>query len=186
MKIIAGLGNPGLKYEKTRHNAGFMVIDKLAEELKVSFTQEKFSASFVKTKVKEEDVILLKPLTYMNNSGFAIRQCMDFYKASPEDLIIIYDDVDLPVGRIRLREKGSAGGHNGMKSIIQCVFTQEFSRIRVGIGKDPQIDMIDWVLSKFRDEEMEELNKAIENAAAAAKFSITNPFSASMNRYNKK
>ncbi len=186
MKIIAGLGNPGVRYEKTRHNAGFMVIDKLAEYLKVSFTQEKFSALFVKTKVKDEDVILLKPLTYMNNSGFAIRQCMDFYKASPEDLIIIYDDVDLPVGKIRLREKGSAGGHNGMKSIIHCIFTQEFSRIRVGIGRDSQIPMMDWVLSKFKEEEMEELNKAIENAAKAAEYSITNPFSAAMNQYNKK
>lgn len=186
MKIIAGLGNPGVRYEKTRHNAGFMVIDKLAESLKVTFTQEKFSSLFVKTRVKDEDVILLKPLTYMNNSGFAIRQCMDFYKAAPEDLIIIYDDVDLPVGKIRLREKGSAGGHNGMKSVIHCIFTQEFPRIRVGIGRDPQIEMIDWVLSKFREEEAEELNKALENASKAAEYSITNPFSAAMNLFNKK
>ena len=109
MKIFVGLGNPGKKYENTRHNAGFMVMDELAKLCEVSFDQEKFSAYFAKTKLKGEDVILLKPITYMNNSGFALRQCMDFYKASPEDVTVIYDDVDLPVGKIRLRQKGSAG-----------------------------------------------------------------------------
>lgn len=186
MKIFVGLGNPGKKYENTRHNAGFMVMDELANLCEVSFDQEKFSAYFAKTKFKGEDVILLKPTTYMNNSGFALRQCMDFYKASPEDVTVIYDDVDLPVGKIRLRQKGSAGGHNGIKSIIQCIFTSEFDRIRVGVGKDPQIDMINWVLGKFREEEQKDLKNAVENSAKAAYYSIDHSFMDAMNLYNKK
>ncbi|MDO4465963.1 MAG: aminoacyl-tRNA hydrolase [Bacillota bacterium] len=186
MKIIIGLGNIGVKYENTRHNAGFMVIDELAKKCEVEFNQEKFSAYFAKTKIKGEDVILLKPTTFMNNSGFALRQCLDFYKASIKDVLVIYDDVDLPVGKLRLRQKGSAGGHNGIKSIIQCGFSSEFDRIRVGVGKDPQIPMIQWVLSKFRDEEKEDLESAVKNAANAAYFSITHSFSDTMNRYNKK
>lgn len=186
MKIIAGLGNPGTKYENTRHNAGFMTMDKIANELHESWDHEKFSAKFIKTKYKGEDVILLKPLTYMNESGFAIRQCLDFYKAGPEDLLVIYDDVDLPVGKIRLRQKGSAGGHNGIKSIISCIFTQEFDRIRVGVGKDPKIPMINWVLGKFRPEEQKDLCEALERAAAAAIYSIDHSFSDTMNQFNKK
>lgn len=186
MKIFVGLGNPGKKYENTRHNAGFMVMDELAKLCEVSFDQEKFSAYFAKTKLKGEDVILLKPTTYMNNSGFALRQCMDFYKASPEDVTVIYDDVDLPVGKIRLRQKGSAGGHNGIKSIIQCIFTSEFDRIRVGVGKDPQIDIINWVLGKFREEEQKDLKNAVENSAKAAYYSIDHSFMDTMNLYNKK
>ncbi|MBQ0065661.1 MAG: aminoacyl-tRNA hydrolase [Firmicutes bacterium] len=186
MKIIIGLGNIGVKYENTRHNAGFMVIDELAKKLEVEFNQEKFSAYFAKTKVKGEDVILLKPTTFMNNSGFALRQCLDFYKESIKNVLVIYDDVDLPVGKLRLRQKGSAGGHNGIKSIIQCGFSAEFDRIRVGVGKDPKIPMVQWVLSKFRDEEKENLDAAIKNAANAAYFSITHSFDETMNRYNKK
>lgn len=186
MKIIIGLGNIGVKYENTRHNAGFMVIDELAKKCEVEFNQEKFSAYFAKTKIKGEDVILLKPTTFMNNSGFALRQCLDFYKESISNVLVIYDDVDLPVGKLRLRQKGSAGGHNGIKSIIQCGFSSEFDRIRVGVGKDPQIPMIQWVLSKFREEEKEDLEAAIKNAANAAYFSITHSFGDTMNRYNKK
>lgn len=186
MKIIIGLGNPGLKYENTRHNAGFMVIDKLAKKCGMEFNQEKFSSYFSKGKVNGEDVILLKPTTYMNNSGFALRQCLDFYKVGMEDVIIIYDDVDLPVGKLRLRQKGSAGGHNGIKSIISCGFSSEFDRIRVGVGKDPRIPMIEWVLSKFREEEKEDLDSALNLAAQAAYYSITNSFDKTMNKYNKK
>ena len=186
MKIIVGLGNPGTEYENTRHNAGFITINKLAEDLDFDWNHEKFNAIFSKGKVKGEDVILLKPLTYMNNSGIAIRQCMDFYKATPKDVLVIYDDVDLPVGKIRLRQKGSAGGHNGMKSIISHLSTSEFDRIRVGVGKDPKISMINWVLSKFREDEKEDLNTATTNASKAAQFSIHHTFLDTMNRYNKK
>lgn len=186
MKIIIGLGNPGVKYENTRHNAGFMVLDKLAQKCNLEFNQEKFSAYFAKGKVKGEDVILLKPTTYMNNSGFALRQCLDFYKVGMENVIVIYDDVNLPVGKLRLRQKGSAGGHNGIKSIISCGFSNEFDRIRVGVGKDAKIPMIEWVLSKFRTEEKEDLEKGINNAADAAYYSIDHGFDMTMNRYNKK
>ena len=186
MKIIVGLGNPESKYDNTRHNTGFMTIDKVAEKLEMDWNQEKFTAMFSKKKVKGEDVILLKPLTYMNNSGESVRQCLDFYKASPEDVTIIYDDVDLPVGKIRLRQKGSAGGHNGIKSIISHMGTSEFDRIRVGVGKDPKIPMIHWFLSKFRDEEKESLNEAMEAAASAVQYSIQHSFMDTMNRYNKK
>ncbi|WP_297237900.1 aminoacyl-tRNA hydrolase [uncultured Faecalicoccus sp.] len=186
MKIIIGLGNPGRKYENTRHNAGFMVMDELAKLLNVSFDQEKFSAYFAKTKYKQEDVILLKPTTFMNNSGFALRQCLDFYKASTKEVLVIYDDVDLPVGKIRLRQKGSAGGHNGIKSIIECIFTNEFDRIRVGVGKDANIPMINWVLSKFKEEEKEDLDQAVIQSAKAAHYAITHSFMDTMNQYNKK
>lgn len=186
MKIIIGLGNPGIKYQRTRHNAGYMVMDRLAELCQFEFTQEKFSAHFAKGKIKGEDVILLKPVTYMNNSGFALRQCLDFYKESPDNILVIYDDIDLPVGRIRLRQQGSAGGHKGMKSIISCIFTTDFNRIRVGIGRDAQIPIIDWVLQVFKEEEKEDLQSAIDLAAHAAFESIHTDFSKVMNVYNKK
>lgn len=186
MKIIVGLGNPGKDYENTRHNAGFMVMDEIAKLCNLSIDREKFSALYAKGKVKGEDVVLLKPTTYMNNSGFALRQCLDFYKASMDDVIVIYDDIDLPVGKIRIRQKGSAGGHNGIKSIIQCCFGSEFNRIRVGVGKDPRVPMVNWVLSKFRPEEKDDLSQAIDQAAQAAYFSIDHTFDMTMNRYNKK
>ena len=186
MKIIAGLGNPGLKYENTRHNAGFMTMDKIARELGETWNQEKFSSQWIKTKVHGEDVVLLKPLTYMNESGIALRQGLDFYKAAPEDVLVLYDDVDLPVGKIRLRQKGSAGGHNGIKSVIQCIFTQEFDRIRIGVGKDPRIPMINWVLGKFRPAEKEDIEAATDLAAQAAIYAIDHPYSDTMNHFNKK
>ncbi len=186
MKIFIGLGNPGTKYENTRHNAGYMVMDQLAKKLGMSYDQEKFSSYFAKAKIKGADIILLKPTTYMNNSGMALRQCLDFYKASMEDVIVIYDDVDLNIGRLRLRQKGSAGGHNGIKSIIQCGFSDQFDRIRVGVGKDSQVPMISWVLSKFKEEEKQPLQEAIERAADACVFSIQHTFTETMNMYNKK
>ena len=186
MKIFVGLGNPGVKYANTRHNAGYMVMDELAKLCNLEFNQEKFSSYFAKGKVGKEDVILLKPTTFMNNSGFAVRQCLDFYKESMENVVIIYDDIALPVGKIRLRQKGSDGGHNGIKSIVHCGFTTEFNRIRVGVGKDPKISMVDWVLSKFKEEEKAGLNLAIENAAKAAYFSVNHDFMDTMNRFNKK
>ena len=186
MKIIIGLGNPGVKYANTRHNAGYMVMDELSKLCKLEFNQEKFSSYFAKGKVDGEDVILLKPTTFMNNSGFALRQCLDFYKESMSNVLIIYDDIALPVGKIRLRQKGSDGGHNGIKSIIHCGFSNEFNRIRVGIDTDTKIPMVDWVLSKFKDEEKPDLNIAIENASKAAYYSIKHDFMDTMNKFNKK
>lgn len=186
MKIITGLGNPGLRYANTRHNAGFMVIDRLADKLGLDVTQEKFSAKYVKSKYKGEDIILLKPETFMNNSGLAVRQCLDFFKAAPEDLIIVYDDVDLPTGQLRIRPKGSAGGHNGIKSIITCVFTQQFDRVRVGISKDSRYDMPDWVLGKFSAEEHKDLDPGLDQAVEAVLDIVENGCGHAMNKYNQK
>lgn len=186
MKLIVGLGNPGEKYSCTRHNAGFMVMDRLAEKAGVEINKNKFEAQYVKTRIKGEDVILLKPMTYMNNSGFAVRACMDFFKIEPKDLLVIYDDLDTPVGAIRLKPSGSAGGHNGMKSVISAAMGQDFDRIRVGIGRDPKIKIIDYVLTRFRADEMDDLNAAIDQAVKAAWFSIDHGFTQAMNRYNVK
>lgn len=184
MKLIVGLGNPGVRYQNTRHNAGFMVLDRLAEKAGVTLSKEKFEGKYCKTRIKGEDVILLKPETFMNNSGFSVRACMDFFKIAPEDLLIIYDDLDTDVGSIRLRAQGSAGGHNGMKSVITCVLTDTFDRIKVGIGRDPKIRIIDYVLTRFKEEEKKDLEDAVEKAAQAAWYSIDHSFSDTMNRYN--
>ena len=186
MKIIVGLGNPGVRYENTRHNAGFMVMDRIAELLGVNIDKEKFEGKYAKTKVNGEDVILLKPETFMNNSGFSLRACMDFFKVSNKDILVVYDDLDTPVGKIRLRQKGSAGGHNGVKSVITCALTNEFDRIRVGIGRDPQIPIVNYVLSKFRAEEQDPLKEAVNEAAEAAVYAIDHSFADTMNRYNHK
>lgn len=186
MKLIIGLGNPGVKYEKTRHNAGFMVLDRIAQMNGVSISKNKFEGKHVKTKINGEDVILLKPETFMNLSGLSVRACMDFYKISRKDILVIYDDLDTPVGSIRLKAKGSAGGHNGMKSVIQAVLGEDFNRIRVGIGRDPKIKIIDYVLTRFKPEEVEDLDQAIDEAATAAIYSLTHSFEKTMNRYNGK
>ena len=186
MIAVVGLGNIGNGFKNTYHNMGFMVADELAKRLNVKFDIDKCKASIAKTEYEGEEVLIVKPKTYMNNSGFALRQCLDFYKVGMENVIVIYDDVDLPVGKLRLRQKGSAGGHNGIKSIISCGFSNEFDRIRVGVGKDPKIPMIEWVLSKFRETEKEELDQGIENAALAAYYSIDHSFDKTMNSFNKK
>lgn len=186
MKLIVGLGNPGREYENTRHNAGFKVMEQIEKELNVSISMNKFKGLYVKTKYKGEDVILLKPQTYMNLSGESVKEVMTFFKIDVKDILVIYDDLDLPVGKIRLREKGSAGGQNGMKNIIQHVGTQQFNRIRVGIGKDPRIPTVDYVLGKFRKEELADFEEACIDAKNAALYSITNDFNVTMNRFNKK
>ena len=186
MKLIVGLGNPGKEYDMTRHNTGFYCLDVLSDEMNQSIDKEKFKGLYTKFKYKGEDVIFLKPQTYMNNSGESVAAVMQFFKIPVEDLLVIYDDMDMPVGKLRLRQKGSAGGHNGIKSIISHIGTQEFDRIRIGIGKDKLIPVVDWVLGKFPQEQQEDLNHALEQAAKAAKFSIKHSFSDTMNRYNKK
>ena len=184
MKIIIGLGNIGREYENTRHNAGFMAIDKLAQMLEMDFNQEKFSAYFAKKKIDGEDIILLKPTTYMNNSGIALRQCMDFYKVSSEDILVLYDDMDMPVGKLRLRQKGSAGGHNGIKNIILHTGSQNFNRIRVGIDRSKYIKVVDYVLSRFTKDEQDAINQGIENASDAVIDYLDHGFNHAMNRFN--
>lgn len=186
MKLIVGLGNPGREYEKTRHNSGFMVMDLIAQELRVDININKFKGLYAKTNVKGESVILLKPQTYMNLSGESVREIMDYFKIDKEDLLVIYDDLDLPVGKIRLRSKGSAGGQNGVKNIIQHLGSQEFNRIRVGIGKDTRIPVVDYVLGKVKKEELIDFEEALVDAKNAAIHSINNDFNQTMSEYNKK
>ena len=188
MYIIVGLGNPGMKYEGTRHNMGFDVIDRLIEQHKVPQAGTKFHSVYGNGRIGAERVVLAKPLTYMNLSGTAVRELVDFYKIDPErDLIIVSDDIDLAPGRIRIRKQGSAGGQNGLKHIIQCLGTQNFIRVRVGTGQKPEgWELADWVLSRFSNDERKVVDEAIVEAADAVSTIITDGIDAAMNRYNKK
>lgn len=185
MKLIVGLGNPGRQYEKTRHNIGFQAIDKLSDDFGIRLDQAKHKGIFGIGNRDGERVILLKPLTYMNLSGESIRAVMDYYQIEIEDLAVIYDDLDLPVGRIRLRQKGSAGGHNGIKSTIAHLGTQNFNRIRVGISR-PQNGMTitDYVLGDFTKEEQNIMDDVIDKCADACKQWIKSPFLKVMNEFN--
>ena len=184
MKLIVGLGNPGKEYEKTRHNTGFMVMDRLAETFQVSINVKKFKGEYVKFKYRGEDVILLKPMTYMNNSGESVIQVMNYFKMDVEDLRVIYDDMDMTTGKLRLRQSGSAGGHNGIKSIIAHVGTQNFKRIRVGIDKHPQIPVVDYVLGRFSKEEQPLIDEGIDHAVKAVEMMLDKDFVAAMNAFN--
>lgn len=184
MYAIFGLGNPDKQYEKTRHNIGFDVIDELAFQMGVSVTTKRHKALCGVGKIGSEKVVLVKPQTFMNLSGESVRAVMDFYKLDPEnDIIIIYDDVSLDVGKIRIRGKGSAGGHNGIKSIIQHAGTQDFKRIKVGVGAN-QGDMVKHVLGKFSQGERRVVDEAIKDAAAAAEIIILEDINTAMNKYN--
>lgn len=186
MKLLVGLGNIGKEYENTRHNTGFLVMDAIAKELNETFKTSKFNAKIIKTTYKDEQIILMKPSTYMNNSGEAVSAAVNFYQLDPtKDVIIFYDDLDLPYGALRLREKGSSGGHNGIKSIIQHLKTQEFKRVRIGIDKNPLIPVVDYVLGKVEKENQEAWLNAIDRASKLALESVFLPFQEVMNKYNK-
>lgn len=186
MYIIAGLGNPGGKYEHTRHNVGFDTIDILAKDYGITMGRSLFKAMTGKGMINGHKVILVKPLTFMNLSGTALRPLTRFYKTDPaKNLIVIYDDSDLDVGKIRVRAKGSAGSHNGMKNIVSELATTEFLRVRVGIGKRPEkMDMVDFVLSRFTEEERPLLKESMENGAKAVCEIITNGCESAMNKFN--
>ena len=187
MYLIAGLGNPGKEYEKTRHNAGFGAIDALAEKLGISVEEKKYKGLFGKGRIGAEPVILLKPHTYMNLSGESVRAAADFYKIDPEHMIVIYDDIDLEVGRLRLRAKGSAGGHNGIKNIIAHMGTQEFPRVRIGVGAKPdRMDLADYVLGRFSQVEQSQMEDGYKEAAEAAAAIVEEGIEAAMNRFNRK
>lgn len=186
MKLIVGLGNPGKEYENTRHNSGFCVMDELAKECQVQIEQKKFKSLIATTRIHGEQVMLMKPQTYMNNSGEAVIEAVKFYHIDLEDILVIYDDMDMPIGKIRLREKGSAGGQNGVKSIIAHLHTQDFKRIRVGIGKDSRVPVVDWVLGKIRKEELKDYHQAVCMAKDAAIYSISHSFVDTMSHFNKK
>ena len=188
MYIIAGLGNPGQPYEGTRHNAGFDVIDVLAEAYNISVDYRKNRALIGKGIIEGQKVILAKPQTYMNLSGESIRGLVDYYKADEEsELIVIYDDVSLDPGQIRIRKKGSAGGHNGIKSIIAHLGTEVFPRVKVGVGQKPrQYDLADYVLGHFSGEERERMAEGYRHAAEAVKYMVTDRVDEAMNEYNRK
>lgn len=188
MYLIVGLGNPGMKYDATKHNMGFKVIDELVEAHRISFAGTTLKGMYGKGMIAGEKVLLIKPMTYMNNSGECVRAFVDYYKIDPrEELLIIYDDITLEPGSIRIRKKGSAGGHNGIKSIIAHLGTEQFNRIRVGVGEKPKNwDLADFVLAPFRGEEKEAAQEGIEKAAKAVEVILTEGMDAAMNQYNKK
>ena len=181
MKMIVGLGNPGKQYERTRHNSGFMAIDKVAEKLNLNIDKKEFAA----LTAKNNQVILVKPQTYMNNSGEAVSQIVKYYHIDINDLLIIYDDLDLKYGQLRLRLKGSSGGHNGIKSIINYIHSENFKRIRIGIEKNPLIETADYVLGKVEKDKQQLFDDSIEKASQAAIEFITDEFEKIMNKYNK-
>ena len=185
MKLIVGLGNPGKQYEGTRHNMGFMVLDKLAEMCGVDFDRELFKGVYGICKREEfkEPIIFAKPETFMNNSGEFIRPLMDYYKIGIDDVLIVYDDMALPEGTIRLRPFGSSGSHNGMKSIINHLKSEKFKRLRVGIG-EPPYSGIDYVLTKPKGESLEKVDEATTKAAKAIRDYLLNGWDYAMNHYN--
>lgn len=185
MKVIVGLGNPGPKYEFTRHNIGFLTIDQLAQKLNIEVKQSKFKALYGETRIGQEKVILLKPMTYMNLSGESVNEVLRFYNCEIDDVLIIYDDLDLPAGKMKLRMQGGAGGHNGIKSIIQHLGTQQFKRIKMGIGRPVNEDVVSYVLGTFSKEEQETLQEMLPKAAdACVSFVEEEDFSKVMNNYN--
>lgn len=185
MKIIVGLGNPGSEYEKTRHNTGFMVIDKIAEKYNIEIKKEKSKALIGMGEINGEKVMLVKPQTFMNLSGEAVRGIMDFYKESEDNLLIAFDDIDLELGNIRIKERGSAGTHNGMKSVVQNVGTTNFKRVKVGIGKPKgSMDLVNYVLGRFSDDELKILTESIEKAVEAIEIIVSGNVSKAMNLYN--
>lgn len=184
--IIAGLGNPEPKYEITRHNAGFLAIDRIADNANVSIKKMKFHALIGEAELGGERCLLLKPLTYMNKSGEAIAEAMRYYQIPPERVLILFDDISLDPGKLRIRQKGSAGGHNGIKSIIEMTKSSDFPRIKIGVGKKPHpdYDLADWVLSKFKKDELPLMDEAFTNAADAAAMIVSGSVDRAMNRYN--
>ena len=186
MYLIAGLGNPGRQYDMTRHNIGFEVIDYMADQYNVKVKKLKFKGLYADTVIGGEKVILLKPQTFMNLSGESIQDFAAFYKIPVENIIIINDDINLAAGRLRIRAKGSAGGHNGLKSIIYRLNSDNFPRIRIGVGAKPHpdYDLADWVLSGFPKEQAEALEQSLSNAASAAELMVQGKINEAMNKFN--
>ncbi len=187
MKLIVGLGNPTAKYDKTRHNVGFEVIDQLSKEYNIAVDTAKHKGLYGKGRIASETVILLKPMTYMNLSGESVVAVANYFKIAAEDIIVIYDDINLDVGRLRIREKGSAGGHNGIKNIIAHLGTDAFPRIRVGVGmKPPKMDLADYVLSHFTKEEQVMMEDGYDKACKALELMVMDDVGRAMNDFNGK
>lgn len=184
--VIVGLGNPGKKYEYTKHNMGFLTIDAFAEKHDIKVNRIKYKALVGEGRISGHKVLLVKPQTYMNLSGQSVREVVNYFDVEPENLMVIYDDVDIPMGTLRMRKKGSAGTHNGMKSIIYDLQFDNFPRLRVGIGTEKKEDMIDFVLSGFTSGEKEKVEKAIENCVSALDAWIDKGIDIAMGEYNTK
>ena len=184
--LIVGLGNPGIEYENTRHNAGFMCIDYIAKNCGVNLNKFKHKAYYAQTDLGGKRVVLVKPQTYMNNSGEAVTPLLNFFKIDKQNLIVVCDDISLDVGKIRVRRKGSDGGQKGMRSIIEQLGFDNFARVKMGIGKkpNPNYDLAKWVLSKFKADEQADLDNAIKNASSAVELIVKGQIDKAMNNYN--
>ena len=183
--IVVGLGNSGSKYDGTRHNAGFIAVDRLAERLNVRIDRIKYKSLCTACVIGNKKVLLMKPSTYMNNSGLAVTEAMKFYKIPPENVIVIFDDISLDVGKMRIRRKGSDGGHNGIKNIIYLSGGDQFPRIKLGVGHKPEKwDLADWVLSRFTESEYKTLGEAAEKACDAVELMINGQIDKAMNLFN--
>ncbi|MDE6678476.1 MAG: aminoacyl-tRNA hydrolase [Ruminococcus sp.] len=184
--VIAGLGNIGMQYDNTRHNAGFEVVDMLAEQYGTEINRLRFKGKTAEVTIEGVKCLLLKPSTYMNNSGESIVQALDFYNLDVDNLIVVYDDISLDCGKIRIRRKGSHGGHNGIRSIIDMTGSEEFLRIKVGVGKKPHpdYDLAKWVLGKFRPKDLEKMKVSGENACDSIKLMVQGKTDEAMNKYN--
>ena len=184
--LVVGLGNPGEKYENTRHNVGFLTVDELAERARVPVQKLKYRALTNTVELGGARALLMKPVTYMNLSGEAVGQAARFYKIPPERVLVISDDVSLPLGKLRIRKSGSAGGHNGLKNIIQHLGTDQFPRVRVGVGQKPHpdYDLADWVLGKFQGEDKKVMDEAVKRAADAVECILKEGADRAMNRFN--
>ncbi len=184
--VIAGLGNPGMEYEGTRHNAGFFVLDALAKQENTDINRLKFKGKTGEAVIGGKRCLLLKPTTYMNLSGESIVQALDFYKLDTDRLIVVYDDISLEPGKLRIRRKGSHGGHNGMRSIIDLTGKDDFPRVKIGVGKKPHpdYDLAKWVLGKFSKEDSEKMKQSAENACECIKLMIQGKTDEAMNKYN--
>ncbi|SFC67141.1 aminoacyl-tRNA hydrolase [Clostridium uliginosum] len=183
MFLIVGLGNPGKEYDNTRHNIGFEVVDNIAKEYNIEINRQKFKGVYGEGFIANNKVILLKPSTYMNLSGESIREVANFYKISNEEILVIYDDISLDIGKLRIREKGSAGGHNGIKSIISNLGTDIFPRIKVGVGQ-PNVNLVNYVLGKFSKEEKSVLTESISAVTQSVKVVISEDVKSAMNKFN--
>ena len=184
--IIVGLGNPGAKYLTTRHNVGFNAVDFIADELSLNINKLKFKGLYCQANINSKKVLLIKPQTFMNESGVCVKSFADFYKVSPQNIIVIFDDVSLDVGKMRIRRKGSAGGHNGIKSIISHLKSEDFPRIKIGVGQKPHpdYDLADWVLGSLPLKDRDTINENNNNDYAAARDILNGDFEAAMAKYN--
>lgn len=184
--LVVGLGNPDKRYRNTRHNTGFIAVDYMAKQLGVEIGKKKFDSLTAETVIAGEKVLLMKPQTYMNLSGVAVEKAASFYKIPPENVIIIFDDISLPVGKLRIRRKGTHGGHNGIRSIIDYLQSENFPRIKVGIGErpNPNYDLADWVLSTFKEDELKGIEEVASHCLDIVKLIIEGKIEQAMSKYN--